>query len=511
MKFQQKRDNFLIKMKLITKYELYLESLLINESNMYFSKRFRELLSQMDDCKISKNLLHIESEEIGHDISIVDIGDNIDYLQFITLKSIERSPYTSIFPLFKGSPENSEWKNDAKKFSDYLLNRDIPKNPIRIGRLINKILPDKYTDREIEIFVNKLKSKIDSSGIELVSGDDIYKYYNSSNNVPGGSLGSSCMRSKPDNFFDIYAKNPEVCRMMVIRVDDKIKARALVWKINSISSNDPNKPDLPSGDIYFMDRPYTSQDYDIDKMYNYAKKRGWLTKNPNDFSVNLVSYNNTIFDALMTVQLGSHEYDKFPYSDTFRVYRPGDNILLNISEKKKGATGDFYLDRTNGSVDIQEDQTYWSEYRSEYILSVDSVWSNRLQSWLDIGRSTMIKSTSRGDDWYPIDSELIVMSHYYQYILLEDSLPYRISGYYILKEDAIEVIDSIDISTGRVESTKNYHRIHDIPFVVSLDTLEWQDRIIELGWSKYKWISKALLEFVVSRNFFNTEEENEIN
>jgi hypothetical protein len=45
-----------------------------------------------------------------------------------------------------------------------------------------------------------------------------------------GSLGNSCMNDKFD-YLEFYYINPEVCKVVVLLEDDKIIARALLWKI----------------------------------------------------------------------------------------------------------------------------------------------------------------------------------------------------------------------------------------------------------------------------------------
>ena len=88
---------------------------------------------------------------------------------------------------------------------------------------------------EIEKFVNLLKSAMDSKPhFELWSGKQIYDAYLTENYLKRnyGTLGSSCMNNK--NYVGLYADNPEVCSILVLKDVDKILGRALVWKLNPV-------------------------------------------------------------------------------------------------------------------------------------------------------------------------------------------------------------------------------------------------------------------------------------
>jgi hypothetical protein len=96
---------------------------------------------------------------------------------------------------------------------------------------------------------------------DLVEGDDIehwYWYENYKEN--SGTLGSSCMAQKR-NLFSIYTQNQDVCKMLILKEDDKIIGRALVWKLASIKHM---RKDI-EGVEYFMDRQYTIKDSDVKK------------------------------------------------------------------------------------------------------------------------------------------------------------------------------------------------------------------------------------------------------
>ncbi len=116
---------------------------------------------------------------------------------------------------------------------NYIRPVDIHKMPfaqnrqtIRVGRGIKALLSKtdyKFTDSEIEQFVNKYKSAWDKMNdifrnFELVNGDDIGRWYNYGmyDNPSRGTLGSSCMKSSRVSFFHIYMKNPDKCSLLIL-------------------------------------------------------------------------------------------------------------------------------------------------------------------------------------------------------------------------------------------------------------------------------------------------------
>src|SRR5690606_31262812 len=93
------------------------------------------------------------------------------------------------------------------------------RNPLKIGKFVNKVIPGRFKDTDIEAFVNKFKANLENTEerFELVEGDDIAYWYKSENYQKiQGQLGSSCMRNKGSEVFEIYTKNPEVCKMLIL-------------------------------------------------------------------------------------------------------------------------------------------------------------------------------------------------------------------------------------------------------------------------------------------------------
>jgi hypothetical protein len=143
------------------------------------------------------------------------------------------------------------------------------------------------------------------------------------------------MAGKNSSIFKIYEMNPEVCKMLILKEDDKILGRALVWKLESLRSL--GRP--VEGIEYFMDRQYTIKDSDVQKFRNYAKEQGWCYKAYNNHhSCETINLEGVDKNVRMTVKvkpfkvsgvIEDYDYSKYPYMDTFRRYNPNDGYFYN--------------------------------------------------------------------------------------------------------------------------------------------------------------------------------------
>jgi len=130
---------------------------------------------------------------------------------------------------------------------------------VKLGRTLQKIL--KSIEPEITIsqsefgdFVKYIWGnlvELPPNEYQLVSGDDIAKYYDtdSTNIVEGTTLFDSCMKGKVPNTFNLYTKNPDVISLLVRLDGGRVSTRALVWKL-----------DGQGGVDYFVDRIYSNDE-----------------------------------------------------------------------------------------------------------------------------------------------------------------------------------------------------------------------------------------------------------
>lgn len=317
----------------------------IDESVLYYAPPFREQLEilKKGGSDIASKLLELEIKDLPTDITFVNSAEDVGYLTFHPMnKAIEKIKKAY------GTDENEDGKNPLdiqtnpnKNYHDKIYDNEINgqtylsiytgnKNAVKIGKFIKKVLPI-TTNEQIEDFVNELKAVQDNlkEKIELVSGDEIAKWYRSENCYSGGSLGNSCMVNK--NFFDIYTQNPESVNLLIMKSGDKIVSRALVWKLKTTS------PQL--GFTYYMDRVYTNKDHQEKVMTSFAEKQGWAYRVSGGVYERGVMYQGKSNNVKMSVQIKKMEYVKYPYMDTFSRYDYVTGLLWNDMNKNQKTRG----------------------------------------------------------------------------------------------------------------------------------------------------------------------------
>jgi hypothetical protein len=224
-----------------------------------------------------------------------------------------------------------------------LVDKTGKKRPIKLGKLF-KILNLDIKDWEVEEFINALKES-DSDNLELVEGEKIKYYYNPQN--CDGEFYSCMADEDKSKFLDIYSKNPNQVKMLVLKNEKgKAEGRALVWK-------------LDSGDLA-MDRIYTSNE-NKSKFYTYANKNNILTSIPEGAEVTLDN---------------KGEYEFYPYVDTLSYYDPESGIMTNIEQEEPW----LHLISTDGSSTPAN--SVWSEINQEYIAGDEVVYDENLDDYI---------------------------------------------------------------------------------------------------------------------------------
>lgn len=491
------------------KLELLLEK--VNESVIYFSPKFRKLLSKIEDNEIANDLLEVEVTDVKPDITFVDLDPvKDDYLTFTTmrnamkviddgygysnLKELEEEPDSdkhsfktkdSRIELISQMYDHSHLSNIFKK----------SRNPVRIGKFVNKVLGTKYNPTQVEEFVNKLRASKEKSAERflIVEGDDIAFWYKAENYAEiKGQLGNSCMKEKPSSLFEIYTENPEVCRMLVLLEDDKLIGRALIWKLSYARAYGKN---LEAG-IYFMDRQYTIKESDVDKFRDYAVENGWAYKtNNNHYSLDAITYNGETFNCSMRVDIKDLSYSRFPYVDTFRRYSPNSNALFNDEEISIDYEGDYILDHTDGSY-TEIEGGVWSSWHDRMIPEDSAVWSDWADTYLDSESAIRVEDGSRRNHgWYPEGCDDLVYDSWNEvYLHVDDSVYSEAYGYSIKTDSAVEVIDSIDESDGepRGYGSNWYHEDdRDLVYLGYVRKMTWFKRLSD-KWSAWDDYSYAI-------------------
>lgn len=216
-------------------------------------------------------------------------------------------------------------KTDIKKT---IFNKS--RQEIRIGRAIRLILNASkftYSDADVEDFVNKFRSILSIMNnvfarFQIVDGDDLGFWYHRKNYLHPhqGTLGSSCQAPGRLDWLEIYIKNPETVKLVILKSEenfDKIVGRALLWTLE-----DGTK---------MMDYIYTSKDSDQKVFEEYAKMNNW--RRYNDGST-FVAY------------IKPGEFDKYPSVDTMNRWDPATGKLSN-----RNFPGSRYIEWTNDGVD----------------------------------------------------------------------------------------------------------------------------------------------------------------
>ncbi len=482
--------------------DIILESI-VNESIVYFSKTLRELLIRLKDSEIGKSLSEIEGVDVKSDVTFLDI-DKDGYLSFSTMRNAV-SLIKSVYPHVVDDNHSSINLNPHTDLVDqiHLLGKTElfvkSRNQIKIGKLINKLFPGKFSDKEIEEYVNKFKALLDKVGekLSIVDGEDIALWYNKKNyKNSDGTLGSSCMRGS-EGIFGIYTNNPEVCRLLILTEDSKLIGRSIIWRLNSINKEfGGEKPE------YFMDRQYTAKDSDVNKFINYAKEQGWAYKtNNNHHSVQGVTFKDQSIVTLMSVQLkpvsdNEYEYKTYPYVDTFRRYNPSTGELVNDEDDDSDNEGCYLLDSTSGGYTKIEGGVF-SEYYDCRIPESEAVYSDRLNDYLWRDRSVFVeRGSNRTKGCYPDDYEDIVYNEWdEEYLHVDDSQYSERYGYYIYQDDAVEVI----ISVNRDGNVRSYEYMHDqdddIMSNSEYSDTTWFEKLVvrDDNWSDRSCILKELM------------------
>ena len=391
---------------MLTKYNEFLFESLILESIVVYSNKFKDILKEIES-PVAKAILDIETKDLDVANNYLDINDK-DTISFIAdRKAKELLDQKDKFAIFNGgsgflkhSPSNAELfalleyepvgektyhpqngergellkKAKSLKSDNIYVKIQFPggltvvnennlryvdvnqlpfqqnRQTIRTGRGVKALLSKsdfKFTDADIEQFVNKYKSAWDTMNdifrkFELVSGDMIAHWYNHNNYYEQrGTMGSSCMKAVSSSYFNIYTNNPDKCSLLILKSDDgqKIKGRALVWNLDSPK-------------VTYVDRIYTNNDSDVELFTQYAYGKGWYHK-PNQSSSNdygMIGKEGSRKEGHLVVNLKNRnegDYDRYPYLDTLKYFNTSSGKLT--TEEMRGYGDYITLEDTGGS------------------------------------------------------------------------------------------------------------------------------------------------------------------
>ena len=273
----------------------------------------------------------------------------------------------------------------------------------KAGRVIQKILVPwiraQISDADLETFGNHCKTASDDPPrIAIVDGDDIAAWYSEERYARGcTSLQKSCMRDMPTEVFELYARNPQVCRMAILTNEhDQLEARALIWQTTD--------------GITLMDRVY-GEDWHVQLFHAYAKAQGWHVKTHQtyDAKTNITDPDGHRSYEWVSVQLTHTPREYFPYVDTFTYLDPDDGILTNTAPDED--TRYYTLESTSGGYNehepyafahcdscgdaLDEDDTYYSPGGTPYC---HECWSDRYTDCAACGDTVSQHRAHNGPD-----------------------------------------------------------------------------------------------------------------
>ena len=492
---------------MISKYNSFILDLLlekaINESFLYYSPNVRKALSRIKSNDIATELLGSEGTDVKPDMTFIDLGKE-GYFSFITMRNAKPLILAKYPDRDFSINIDSEPFKHPQLFSNDLYEIDMTesdlaagiftksRNEIGLGRFVNKLFPGKYNSKQVEDFVNSFKASLEKSGehFDLVEGEDIaFWYWHENYKEKSGTLGSSCMAEKK-NLFDIYTQNQDVCKMLILKEDDKIIGRALIWKLNSIG-----KKNFEGVSEYFMDRQYTIKESDVQKFRNYAIDKGWSYKSYNDHhSLGNVNINGENKNLSMSVKVNTKDYKRYPYMDTFRRYDVSDGILHNDDDDNEEYEGQYILNNTGGGYNEIQGGVY-SEWHDRRIDPDEAVYSEPLSDYLIRDRSVQV-TRGNGRGWYPDRYDDIFFDEdYEEYIHVNDGVFSSISRSMLYDGTAVLVVTKI-FDDGDISPAEDQYVYVGDNDITEIDTdWLWFDKISDKfdDWSDYSYISNKLL------------------
>ena len=513
-------------MKYIRTPKSFLNYDYLNESMFYISNDFKDKLKSIDS-PISKELLSVVQTDVKPDMTFIKNSDKEGFVEFTqidnAIRNLEKSGKNltefvdeDTGEIGKFDLKTKKWLNEdgeeVKPKANFdqliqLISKEVKtKNQLKIGKLINKIFPGKFKDKEVEDFVNKFKSESESSDkFDIVKGEDIAYWYDCRNYIYSikGVLNSSCMKNMNEEVFDIYTSNPDVCRMVILKnEDDELIGRALVWKVNLSEGDIDFNPQLV--DVkYFMDRIYHTEDSDVERFKKLAQSKGWAYKAQQSFlNLTEIIYNGKPYEVTMEVNVKPVRYDRYPYMDTFASYDPDDGILVNLEQSCFLIEGEFEISTRGEEGYAEGEGGVWSEWHGENIDDYDVTYSERLSTYIrgDVAVSLKVDGW---EDFMPRDHPDVIYNNNMDEWLYKPNTLYseRDDEYYPTNE-SFEAITEIG-SSGEAKRT-SFVWEEDL----NIDYLDFEDNIpskylkyFESEWEGLDYISKDLLTKDKDDNF----------
>jgi hypothetical protein len=282
-------------------------------------------------------------------VSYIGMGNQKDTFTFITADKLLEDRYLS----FDLTPSGLGVDSFYNKLKNYKIEKNI--SEIKVGRFIRKLFGNKFSDVDIDIFVQKWKAYFSETDLQFKILDNEYIpwAYSSRNYTQLGKFNSSLMSSCMNDvsFIKFYteqcSKNVKVI-VLVNKIDENdfkknhVFGRALLWELSNGEK--------------FMDRIYNVFPENYIQFENYAKENNFLYQKSSYFIKGEEIRNNLNISVELDKDFDFMKYflkyvdtglKDFPYLDTLS-YGYG-NILCN---KRPNIDRYLILNSTMGSAEV---------------------------------------------------------------------------------------------------------------------------------------------------------------
>lgn len=333
--------------------------------DLYISHRFINALANVDSKNpIHQRLTSIITDSITgkckmkSDISFLDITDKGDLIS-----------YTSAS---KAKPILDKYESMKKLFDGIKMCWVTNRQELRLGRLINRLFKGEFEQKQVEEFVTEFRGAVEKDksmeNFKLVKGADVKKYYHykSYNEEANGSLQHSCMKYNDcQKYMDFYVQNPDVLNMLILTAPNgTIYGRANIWFLKE-----------PEGKV-FMDRIYTTYEWQNKLFIDYAIKNDWIYKSKQIYggSVIPVMIDGKKEKIVMSANFKNVKYEYYPYVDTLQFYNPSTGEITS-DVKKFQEKGWFTLVLPNGQTYQDNAGSYKIDYLGRIVHGNYVRWS----------------------------------------------------------------------------------------------------------------------------------------
>lgn len=374
-------------MKILNFFDFILENYKKMEVPFQYCQEFDDILREIES-PISSEIIKMRLKP--SDISLLNIGDDTDMISYTTAQKLSQHFNTE---------DQRHLNLYIQPLSRYAEIYNKNRTNIKVGRLVKKIFGSKFSDSEIEKFVNQYKSIMDNKILyfNIWSGPQIIDGYRSKNYTYDGHssnpLLNSCMNDEL-RLIEFYQYVP-VKLLVLLNNDGHIFGRSLIWETDK---------------GIFMDRIYSTTAQDYYKFIDYAKNNNMIYK-----------FENKSGDQIKYVKDGNTSW--FPMKI---------NLKFNIE--------DYNREEFSGKIgDIPYMDTFI--YGQKNILSNYEPLDNKYYVLTDTDGDPLEVIPRYDVNGQRIDTDQI---HYYEWSNTQDGWVYRKSGYYVESEKDFFSLDYLN-------------------------------------------------------------------